>query len=52
MTRNLGLLTQETRVNIVFDESVDTGEPVISSDQLESSGNTAVVGKRCVIVLM
>ena len=51
MTRNLGLLTQETRVDVVLNESVDTRKPIVSGDQLEGSGDTAVASERCIMVL-
>ena len=51
MTRNFCLLTHKARIDVVLDESVDTGEPIIPSDQLESSGNTAVASERCIMVL-
>ena len=44
-------LTQKARVDVVFNEAVDTREPVIPSDQFEGSGNTAVASERSVMVL-
>lgn len=51
MTRSFDLLTQETRVDVVFDESIDTRKPIVSSDQFEGSGGTAVASERGVMVL-
>jgi hypothetical protein len=51
MTRNFGLLTQKARVNVIFNKSVDARKPIIPSNQLESSGDTAVASERCVMVL-
>lgn len=48
---NFGLLTGVTRIDVVFDEGVDTWEPIIPSYQFEGSGDTAVASEGGVMVL-
>jgi hypothetical protein len=51
VTRSLSLLTQETGIDIVFNESIDTWEPIVPSYQLKGSGGTAVASEGCIMVL-
>jgi len=50
MSRCLSLLARMAEVNIVFDKSIDAGEPVVSSDQFDGSGNAKVSEKWRVMV--
>jgi hypothetical protein len=49
--RSLSLLTQETGIDVVFNESIDTWKPIVPSYQLKGSGSTIVASEGCIIVL-
>jgi len=50
MSQCLSLLARMAGIDIVLGERVDAGEPVISSDQFDGSGNAGVAGEWRVMV--
>jgi len=52
MSRSLSLLARMAGVDVVLGERVNAREPVVSSDQLDGSGDAGVSNEGCIIVFL